>query len=82
MECLIQYLDELEDYFYAMALLRERFLRALRTILVLGVAVLCQISGVLLALSRPPLALAVVCLAMVGMLYRAVTTPAAVTRPG
>ena len=82
MECLIQYLDELEDYFYAMALLRERILRALKTAVILVVAALCQISGVLLALSQPPLALAVVCLAMVGMLYRAVTTGAAVTHPG
>ena len=75
MERLIQWLDDLEDIFYAMPLLMERLRRLSRIVLLLAASVTVQFLGVLLALSRPPLALAVVCLVAVSMLYRTVTGP-------
>jgi hypothetical protein len=73
MERLAQYLDDLEDLFFALGLLLERVRRAMQLGLVLIVSMAVQFLGILLALSRPPLALAFVCLTIVGMLYRAVT---------
>jgi hypothetical protein len=71
MECLIQYLDEIEDFFYAIALLAERIRRLFRVTLILASSALLTTGGVTLALSRPPLALAVVTLALAGLLYHA-----------
>lgn len=71
MECLIQYLDEIEDFFYAIALLTERIRRLLQVTLVLATSTLLTAGGVMLALSRPTLALAVVVLALAGLLYHA-----------
>jgi len=73
MERLVQYLDDLEDIYFAMALVMERVRRAIQLCLLLGISFGIQFLGVLLALSMPPLALAVVCLTVVGMLYRGVT---------
>ncbi len=73
MERLIQYLDDLEDIYFATALLMERIRYAAQIGLLLAISFAVQVLGVLLALSRPPLALAVVSLTVVGMLYRAVT---------
>ena len=75
MERLMQYLDDIEDVFYAIALLKERVRRLIRTVIVLTASVVVQILGILLALSRPPMALAVVCLMAVAIMYRAVTGP-------
>ena len=73
MERLVQYLDDLEDIYFATALLMERVRRAAQICLLLVVSLGVQILGVLLALSSPPLALATVSLTVVGMLYRGVT---------
>lgn len=73
MERLVQYLDDLEDIYFATALVMERMRRAAQIFLLLAVSCGVQILGVLLALSSPPLALATVSLTVVGMLYRAVT---------
>jgi len=75
MERLMQYLDDIEDTVFAVALLMERVRRLLQTVLLLVASVIFQGLGVLLALSRPPMALAVVCLVTVGMLYRSATGP-------
>lgn len=72
MERLLQYLDDLEDFYFATALLMERVRSAVQLGLLLTVSFAIQFLGVLLALSRPPLALAVVSLTVVGMLYRGV----------
>lgn len=72
MERLIQYLDDIEDLFYALAQLMERARNTLQTMLLVVSSILFQVFGILLALSRPPMALAVVTLVMVTMLYRAV----------
>lgn len=75
MECLLQYLDDLEDFYYALALLAERIRRAAKTMLILAMSLVFQVLGIALALSRPPLAIAVVSLMTVAMLYHSVTGP-------
>jgi hypothetical protein len=72
MERLVQWLDDLEDLYYAAALLGERIQQAVRFFLFLSFALAAQISGVLLALSSPPLAVGTASLLLVGMLYRSV----------
>ena len=75
MERLLQYLDDLEDVIYAAPLIAEQLRRAIQRILFLLASILLQIGGVILALSHPPLALAVVTLMLVALLYRAVIVP-------
>ena len=75
MERLLQYLDDLEDLIYAAPLIAEQLRRAIQRILFLLASILLQIGGVILALSHPPLALAVVTLMLVTLLYRAVIVP-------
>ncbi len=75
MERLIQYLDEIEDLFYAAPLIAEQLRRAIQRILFLLGSISLQIAGIVLALRHPPLALAVVALLLVGLLFRAVIIP-------
>jgi len=70
MEVLAQYLDDLEDLLYAFALKWERIRRAIRFALFVGLSLLLQVFGIFLALSNPPIAVAVAALLLVGMLYR------------
>lgn len=72
MECIIQYLDDLEDLIYAFALKWERIRRAFRFSLFVAASISFQILAVFLALSKPPLAVAVAALLLVGLLYRGV----------
>jgi hypothetical protein len=72
MERVLQYLDDLEDLYYAIALLSERSRQAVRFFLFITTALLAQSLGVALALISPPLAVAAASLLMVGMLYRGV----------
>jgi membrane protein YdbS with pleckstrin-like domain len=76
MECLVQYLDDLEDLLYALALKAERIRQALQFFLSLAAAAALQVGGVFIALKSPPIAVAVASLLLVGMLYRAVVGPA------
>lgn len=75
MERLLQCLDDLEDLIYAAPLIAEQLRRAIQRILFLFASIVLQIAGVILALSHPPLALAVVTLMLVALLYRAVIVP-------
>ncbi len=72
MECLIQYLDDLEDLFYAVALKAERIRQAIQFFLFMAASAALQVLGILIALWNPPLAVAVASLLLVGMLFRAV----------
>jgi hypothetical protein len=72
MECLIQYLDDLEDLFYAVALKAELLREALQYFLLITASVILQVFTISIALRHPPLALAVASLLMVGMLFHAV----------
>jgi len=81
MECLVQYLDDLEDLLYALALKAERIRQTLRFFLSMVAAVALQAGGVYIALKNPPLAVAVASLLLVGLLFRAVVGPAPEARP-
>jgi len=70
MEVIVQYMDDLEDLIYAFALKWERIRRAVRFALFVMTSFSLQVFGVFLALSYPPLAVAVAALLLVGMLYR------------
>ncbi len=72
MECIVQYLDDLEDLFYAFALKWERIRRVVRFTLFILSSVAFQILGIFLALSVPALAVATASLLLVGLLYRSV----------
>ncbi len=65
MERLIQYLDELDDLFYAVPLISEQVRCVLQRVLFLLGLISLQIVGVILALNQPLLALAVVSLLLV-----------------
>lgn len=71
MECIIQYMDDVEDLFYAIALRFEGIRGALRILVLTILTVALQAGTFILALVQPPLALAVASLLSVGMLYRA-----------
>ncbi len=72
MEVLVQYLDDLEDLLYAIALLAEKIRNVVQFFLFMAAALTLQLLGVLIALVSPPMAVAVASLLMVGMLYRRV----------
>ncbi len=72
MEVLVQYLDDLEDLFYAAALKAERIRQAIRFFLFMAASAILQLFGIFIALKNPPLAVAVASLLLVGMLFRAV----------
>lgn len=71
MERIAQYLDNLEDLVYALALIGERLRRVLQRILAGCFALCTMAAGFLLALTQPPLALALVAILIVTALYRA-----------
>ena len=72
MERLVQYLDDLDDFFYAVALTWER----VRTICNLAVTVTAVIAlqgvGIYLAITNPPLVVGTASLMIVALLYRSV----------
>lgn len=72
MEILAQYLDDFEDLIYALALLAEKIRNVVRFFLFMAVAITLQSLGVFIALTSPPIAVAVASLLLVGMLYRGV----------
>ena len=73
MERLIQYLDDLEDLYYAAALTAERIRRIGRLLLVVLSGVTFQLSGILIALVHPPLALGLATMVGVCLFYNTVT---------
>ncbi len=77
MECLAQYLDDLEDLVFAIALKAERIRMAVSFFLFIATAVSLQIFCILIALNHPPVALAIASLLAVRMLFHAVVSDAA-----
>lgn len=73
MERLVQYLDDIEDLYCAALVVMERIRNVMQLCLLLVASFAVPFLGILLALSRPPLALAAVSLAVVAILYRAAT---------
>jgi len=74
MECLIQYLDDLEDLVYAVALKAERIREAIQYFLLITTAAILQVFAISVALWHPPFALALAALLLVGMMLHAVLT--------
>jgi hypothetical protein len=75
MERLIQWLDNVDDLISMIGLVSERIRKVLFTLIFICVALAFQVGGVLLALSYPPLASAMVILLFATLLYRQVTGP-------
>ena len=70
MECVLQWLDDLDDLWSSVASLAEQMRRiAIACAIFVGYLVFCGIVAVL-AFHSPPLALALVCLMTVTALYR------------
>lgn len=74
MECLLQYLDDLDDFVGMLALAAERIRQFVRAVVLVSLALCVEVFGIFLALTQPPLALAAVSLVSVGLLYRAAVT--------
>ena len=72
---MLQYLDDLDDLFGIFGLLAERFRSIIVSAAAVAVSLLVGAGGVLVALSEPPLGLAVALLLFVTLLYRSVTSP-------
>ena len=75
MERLVQLLDDFDDLFSMVGLVGERLRNACFSLLFTCVALAVQVGGVLLALSHPPLALAMVIILFAILLYSSVTSP-------
>lgn len=73
MECFLLYLDDLEDWFYALALVGERVRRGLWRLGVLAVAAGAQVLITLLTLREPALGAAIAALLAVAFIYRSAT---------
>ena len=75
MECLLQYLDDLDDLFGVVGLVWERLRRAMLKLLAVIMATIAATAGIWLALLHPPIALATSTVLFVILLYRTVTAP-------
>ena len=75
MECLLQYLDDLDDLFGVVGLVWERLRRAMFKLLAVIMATIAATAGIWLALLHPPIALATSTVLFVILLYRTVTAP-------
>ena len=75
MECLLQYLDDLDDLFGAFGLMWERLRRAMLKLLVVMMATTVAGAGMWLALLHRPIAMATSTVLFVVLLYRTVTAP-------
>ena len=75
MECLLQYLDDLDDLFGVVGLVWERLRRTMLKLVAVFMATLVAAAGAWLALLHPPIALATSTMLFVILLYRTVTAP-------
>lgn len=75
MECVLLYLDDIDDLVSSLGLIYEPIRRLFMRLLAALASFALIASGILLALSHPPLALATCLLLFVTLLYRTVTAP-------
>ena len=75
MERFLQYLDDLDDLVGAVWLVSERLRNILWLVVFLSLGAIAGYGSVTLALSEPPLALAIAVSLFVILLYRSVTGP-------
>ena len=73
MERLLQYADDLDDLFGAIALIYEPLRRLFRAVIAGFIIAILAALGVWLALMHPPIALATCSLLLVTLLYRSAT---------
>ena len=75
MERVLQYWDDLDDIVGAIYL-KADYMRSL-ALFALAAAAICllQLGGILIALTKPPLAMAIVTILLVTLLYRTATKP-------
>ena len=76
MECLLQYVDDLDDLLGAVGLLWEGIRRAVFILFAAIMVLAATATGVWLALLQPPVAAAASTVLLVALLYRSVTSPA------
>ena len=76
MECLLQYLDDLDDLYGAFGLFWERMRRTMLKMIYATLLAAVAAGAIWLALLQPPLAMAVATMLFVILLYRSVTAPA------
>ena len=81
MECFLLYLDDLDDWFFALALAGERIRRRTRRLGLLAVGAVVQVLAVILALRNPALGAALAALLTVAVLYRSATAPFGDSQP-
>jgi len=75
MEFLLQYLDDLDDFYGAFGLVWERLRRTIIKMASLGMLFAVAAGGIGLALLHPPIAMATSTMLFVILLYRSVTVP-------
>ena len=74
MECLLQYLDEIDDLCGVVGLHYEGLRNAALALMGLIVGLIAVASGIALALAHPPIAMATSILLFLTLLYRSVTS--------
>ena len=75
MECLLQYLDDLDDLYGAFGLLWENLRQAMMTAVAICALLTTAAAAVWLAVLHPPVALATSTILFVILIYRSATTP-------
>jgi hypothetical protein len=70
MECVLQWLDDLDDLWSTVLLLAEHMRRIVLGVLLVVALLTVSALGAYLAFTNPPLALSAVCLLTVTALYR------------
>ena len=75
MECFLLYLDNLDDWVYALALVGEKLRRLLRQLALVAAAALAQVTLIFLAIRHPAIGAAMAALLAVAALYRSATAP-------
>ena len=81
MERLLQYLDDLDDFVYAIALTWERIRTFCTLALAAVVTVLAQLLGIYMAIQNPPAAVAFASLLIVALLYRGAVRNVQLSQP-
>ena len=71
MERLLQYLDDLDDFVYAIALTWERIRTLFGLVATSALTVAVMALGIYAAIEKPPMAVAIAALLAVSLLYRA-----------
>lgn len=75
MECLLQYLDDLDDLYGVFGLVWETMRRTMLKLVSFAMILAVAAGGISLSLAHPPIALATSTMLFVTLLYRSVTVP-------